>query len=123
MTHAIGHRITAAEAIAARKNGAILIVVRSSVGLARKGGIAEAVVAPKTLVVDLLGRQLQHGRGPFVLFCGSVARTTSPVEAHVLEGLSQVYEGNGGFAALAEVGTLHVSERLLTRCDASVRLC
>lgn len=108
------HRITAHEAIIAWKNGAILVDVRSPGGRARNGEIAEAVVAPKSLVVDLLSRHLKHGAGPFILFCGSVAGTTPLVEALVLEGLTQVYEVDGGFASLAEVGTLQVSERLLT---------
>lgn len=113
MTTPTTSRIQADDAITAWRNGAILVDVRSPAGRARNGEIAEAVVVPKALAVDVLAGRLQPGQASIVLFCGSVAGTTPLVEALVSRGLTQVYEVDGGFAALAATGALQVSDKLL----------
>lgn len=95
-------RLSATKAIAALAEGALLIDVRSAAGRAQNGEVAGAIVIAKPDVVPLLSGRL--GRAApgqkLVLFCGSVAGTEGLVNQLVALGVPDIYDVDGGFAAL-----------------------
>lgn len=97
-------RIDADTALAAWRDGAILIDVRSDKGRGAHGEIRGAVVVPKPDVVEFVTRRLEGRRQPVVLFCGSVAGTEKLVAGLLAEGVEDVAEVDGGYAALTATG-------------------
>ena len=108
MTQLITTRIDGPAALAAWKDGAVLIDVRSEQGRQKNGEVQGAVIVAKTDVVDFVTRRLK-GRAPghpVILFCGSVAGSGPLVELLVAAGQAGVADVEGGFAALTGPGGL-----------------
>ncbi len=102
MTTPAKTRIDGQTALAAWREGAILIDVRSEQGRSKNGEVQGAIIVAKSDVVDVVTRRLR-GRSsaqPVILFCGSVAGTAPLIEALVAAGETAVADVEGGVAAL-----------------------
>lgn len=102
MTTAVTNRIEGAEALRTIRDGALLIDVRSEAGRHRDGEIHEAVVVPKTDVVSFVTNRIAR-RNPdqkIVIFCTSVKGSQPIVEKLTEAGVDNVFDVEGGFAAI-----------------------
>ncbi len=106
-------RLNGTEALQAVTEGALLIDVRSQAGREKNGELAGAVIIAKADVVPLLTSRLGRSAADqkIVLFCGSVAGTEGLVAQLNQVGLGDIYDVDGGFAALTGAGGLAVIPR------------
>lgn len=106
-------RLSGSQAVQAARDGALLIDVRSPAGRARNGEVQGAIIAAKDDVEDLLTRRTARAAPDqkVVLFCGSVAGTEAIVARLSESGQANVFDVDGGFAALTGPGGLPVIPR------------
>ncbi len=106
-------RLNATEALAAIRDGALLIDVRSEAGRHRDGEAQGAIIVPKAEVVDLLTKLVspKSADQKIVVFCGSIKGSEPVLEKLLAAGIPNVFDVDGGFAALTTEGGLTRIER------------
>lgn len=100
------YRLQAKAAVEAINAGALAVDVRSEGGRERDGELRVAVVIPKTDVVEALTKRLARTSPDqkIVVFCTSVNGSQPIVEKLQGVGVHNVYDVDGGFAALVAQG-------------------
>jgi rhodanese-related sulfurtransferase len=96
-------RLTAGQARDAIKAGALLVDVRSDLGRGKTGELQGAVIISKDDIEDVMTRRMSAAQKT-VVFCGSIKGSEPVVEKLRAAGLKDVYDVDGGFAALSEAG-------------------
>lgn len=104
-------RLSADEALASVRAGALLIDVRSAPSRGQNGELQGAVVVSKSDAVDVLANRLQRTapEQKFVIFCGSIAGSEPVVRKLREAGIAHAYDVEGGAAALAAAGVAVVA--------------
>ncbi len=110
---ALAPALSAPEAAAKVKSGALLVDVRSEGGRASAGSLPGAEVVGKDQIEDKLGlespdrlAQIESADTPIVVICGSVLGS-GPVAAHLIaDGYTDVVQVAGGFPAWKDAGLL-----------------
>ncbi len=96
------NRLTGDAALAAFRDGALLIDLRSEAGRQKNGEAHGAIVIPKSDVVEAVTRRFARVSGDqkIVIFCGSIKGSEPIVDQLEAAGVSNVFDVDGGFAAL-----------------------
>ena len=77
--------------------------VRSDLGRGKTGELQGAVIISKDDIEDVMTRRMSAAQKT-VVFCGSIKGSEPVVEKLRAAGLKDVYDVDGGFAALSEAG-------------------
>lgn len=98
------YRISAQAALAAAKEGALLIDVRGANGRVRDGEVDNAIIVRKTQAVEILTRRItrQNPEQPIIIFCSSIKGSEPVVLALQGAGVQGVLDVDGGAPALLQ---------------------